>query len=74
MNNRHLIYIATLIRKSISGEITLEEKRQLEDWLDESARHRELFDKYNNPDFLASVDIEKIWQKLRKHIQTLCSA
>ena len=59
MNNRHLIYIATLIRKSISGEITLEEKRQLEDWLDESARHRELFDKYNNPDFLASVDIEK---------------
>lgn len=51
MNNRHLIYIATLIRKSISGEITLEEKRQLEDWLDESARHRELFDKYNNPDF-----------------------
>lgn len=59
MNNCHLIYIATLIRKSILGEITLEEKRQLEDWLDESARHRELFDKYNNPDFLASVDIEK---------------
>ena len=40
MNNRHIIHIAALIRKSISGEITLEEKRQLEDWLDESARHR----------------------------------
>ena len=59
MNNRHLIYIATLIRKSISGEITLEEKAQLECWLKESAHHRELFDKYNNPDFLSSVDFEK---------------
>lgn len=59
MNNRHIIHIAALIRKSISGEITLEEKRQLEDWLDESARHRELFDKYNNPDFLASIDFGK---------------
>lgn len=59
MNNRHLIHIAALIRKSISGEITLEEKKLLEDWLDESARHRELFDKYNNPDFLSSIDLEK---------------
>ena len=59
MNNRHLIYIATLIRKNISGEITLEEKKQLEDWLNESARHRELFDKYNNPGFLSSIDFEK---------------
>lgn len=59
MNNRHIIHIAALIRKSISGEITLEGKRQLEDWLDESARHRELFDKYNNPDFLASIDFGK---------------
>ena len=45
MNNRHLIYIATLIRKSISGEITLEEKRQLEDWLDDLAV---MGDKKNN--------------------------
>lgn len=59
MNNRHLIYIATLIRKSISGEITLEEQKQLDDWLNESAHHRELFDKYNNPDFLSSIDFEK---------------
>lgn len=59
MNNRHIIHIAALIRKSISGEITLEEKRQLEDWLNESARHRELFDKYNNPDFLSSIDFGK---------------
>lgn len=59
MNNRHLIHIAALIRKSILGEITLEEKKLLEDWLDESARHRELFDKYNNPDFLSSIDLEK---------------
>lgn len=59
MNNRHIIHIAALIRKSISGEITLEEKRQLEDWLNESARHRELFDKYNNPDFLSSIDLGK---------------
>lgn len=59
MNNRHLIYIATLIRKSISGEITLEEKKQLEDWLNESAHHRELFDKYNNPEFLSSIDLGK---------------
>lgn len=59
MNNRHLIHIAALIRKSISGEITLEEKKLLKDWLDESARHRELFDKYNNPDFLSSIDLEK---------------
>lgn len=59
MNNRHIVYIATLIRKSISGEITLEERKQLEDWLNESARHRELFEKYNNPAFLSSVDLEK---------------
>lgn len=59
MNNRHIVYIATLIRKSISGEITLEEKKQLENWLNESARHRALFEKYNNPAFLSSVDLEK---------------
>lgn len=59
MSNRHLIYIATLIRKSISGEITLEEQKQLDDWLNESARHRELFDKYNNTDFLSSIDFKK---------------
>lgn len=59
MNNRHIVYIATLIRKSISGEITLEERKQLEDWLNESAHHRELFEKYNNPAFLSSVDLEK---------------
>lgn len=59
MNNRHIVYIATLIRKSISGEITLEERKQLEDWLNESTHHRELFEKYNNPAFLSSVDLEK---------------
>lgn len=59
MDNRHLIYIAELIRKRISGEITLEERKRLEDWLNESAHHRELFEKYKNPDFLLSIDLGK---------------
>lgn len=59
MDSRYIINIAKLIRKSISGEITLEEQRELENWLNESARHRELFDKYNHPDFLSSIDFER---------------
>lgn len=59
MNSYRIIYIATLIRKSLSGEMTPEEQNELDAWLDESPRHRELYDKYKNPDFLLSVDIEK---------------
>ena len=59
MNSQRIIYIATLIRKSISGELTSKELNELDAWLDESPRHQELFDKYKSPDFLSSVDFEK---------------
>lgn len=56
MNSNQIVYISGLIKKSLLGEMNPEERRVLDQWLEESPRHRELFEKYREPDFLLSVD------------------
>lgn len=59
MNTEHLIYVSKLIRKNISGEITVEEKKILDEWINESPQNKRLFQKYSKPHFLLSFNKEK---------------
>lgn len=54
-----MIIVSELIRKKVLGIITPEEREELECWLAESPRYRELLEKYERPEFLASFDPEK---------------
>lgn len=56
MNSNQIVYISGLIKKSLLGEMDPEERKVLDQWLEESPRHRELFEKYREPDFLLSID------------------
>ncbi|ERI88387.1 sigma factor regulatory protein, FecR/PupR family [Bacteroides pyogenes F0041] len=59
MENNRMIIVSELIRKKVLGIITPEEREELECWLAESPRYRELLEKYERPEFLASFDPEK---------------
>lgn len=59
MGNNRMIIVSELIRKKILGIITSEEQKELERWLADSPRCRELLEKYERPEFLASFDPEK---------------
>lgn len=54
-----MIIVSELIRKKILGVITSAEQKELERWLDRSPRYKELLEKYERPEFLASFDPEK---------------
>lgn len=69
MNSQRIVYISTLISKSLSGNITAEEQKILDEWLKESPRHQKLFEKYQHPDFLSSVDFEKDLMESQKAYQ-----
>lgn len=56
MDSKRIIYISTLIKKKIINEISSEEEEVLNKWLEESPRHKELFKKYQSPDFLLSIN------------------
>lgn len=59
MDTEHLINVSKLIRKSISGEITPEEQKTLDEWINKSPHNKKLFEKYSKPHFLLSFNKEK---------------
>ena len=52
MGNNRMIIVSELIRKKILGIITSEEQKELERWLADSPRYREMLEKYERPEFL----------------------
>lgn len=59
MNASQIVYISSLIKKSLLGEMSPEEQKILDQWLEESPKHRALLEKYCEPDFLLSVDTKE---------------
>lgn len=59
MDAEILIYISNLIKKNISGEITETELKILNDWINESPRHKQLYDKYSHPNFILAKNRAK---------------
>lgn len=56
MDSIKIVYISTIIKKKILGEISEKEQEVLNKWLEESPRHRELYEKYQSADFLSSIN------------------
>lgn len=67
--------IAQLLSKKMTGELTPEEKQELQKWEQNSPSAKEIASQVLNPmnkrhrdKFVNSLDLDKSWQKLEKHL------
>ncbi|MDR6941143.1 FecR family protein [Mucilaginibacter pocheonensis] len=74
--NERDFYVAELISKLLTGDITLQEHLWLKKWIDESAANRTHFEKLADPDHLQkkldfwdTIDTEEAWGKLESKLQ-----
>ncbi|NCC09950.1 MAG: DUF4974 domain-containing protein [Bacteroidia bacterium] len=59
MQNEELIKVSTLIRKHLAGTITQEEQQELDQWVKASPKHQSLLKKYEQDNFLSTIDKRK---------------
>ncbi len=71
-----IIYISGLISASVSRELTLEENKNLQKWLEEDEKHKDIYNKLRKEEFLKSkidfyskVDIVKAYSKINNQLE-----
>jgi transmembrane sensor len=72
----HDLYVAELIGKLLTGDISLEEDLWLKEWVDESAANRAYFEKLTDHTYLEeklyvwnTIDNQKAWEKLEGRLE-----
>lgn len=72
MEYNHIYHIATLIVKSICGEMPEEERRELYAWRDASERNRKLYQKYQDAEYFRARSVleeQESSDRIRKGIR-----
>ena len=58
---KNVYRMAKLIQAYVSGKVSMEEREEVERWIEESDRHRELFRTFENEEF---VNIQRVEHEL----------
>ena len=58
---KNVYRIAKLIQAYVSGKVSTEEREEVEHWIEESDRHRELFRTFESEEFVNIQRVEHEW-------------